>query len=288
MQIRSHVTAIAVVISMALATSATAVRTATAPLRSSQNSILGCSVLNLSDQPVQVTAELDSGGLPGVLESGSLEIPAGQSRQIVFSSTAIFGGYCVFDFEGDASEVRGFITLQDLGGSNTRQLFGAEPLALRRSTQHTTYTLPVRSDEGDNLLCWAQNLSSEPVQVSAELDNGQGTVVDDGMLTIEPRFAQVVASSNATIFGGFCRFTFTANSTEVRGYIQLQDAGGSNTRLMQAAARIAAAEPEASPTPTETPGSGNGCCGDCNGNGVVQINELVTAVGFALNSCPAP
>jgi hypothetical protein len=29
------------------------------------------------------------------------------------------------------------------------------------------------------------------------------------------------------------------------------------------------------------------CCGDCNGNGEVTINELVTAVGSALTACPA-
>jgi hypothetical protein len=28
------------------------------------------------------------------------------------------------------------------------------------------------------------------------------------------------------------------------------------------------------------------CCGDCNGNGEVTINELVTAVGSALTACP--
>jgi len=29
------------------------------------------------------------------------------------------------------------------------------------------------------------------------------------------------------------------------------------------------------------------CCGDCNGNGEVTINELVTAVNSALAECPA-
>jgi len=30
------------------------------------------------------------------------------------------------------------------------------------------------------------------------------------------------------------------------------------------------------------------CCGDCNGDGVVTINELITAVNAALGSCAAP
>lgn len=302
MQTGSRIAALASVSCALLLSSAGAVETATAPLRSSQNSILGCSVLNLSDEAVQVAAQLDSGAFTGVLESGTLEVPAGRSRQIVFSSTAIFGGYCVFDFEGDPSQVRGFVQLQDLGGSNSRQIHPAEPVEPRRSTAQTIYTLPVRSSQGDNLICTAQNLSNDPVEVSAELDDGNGNVVDEGTLVIEPRRVQSLAFSNAAIFGGYCRFTFDGNRTAVRGYIQLQDAGGSNTRLLLPASSIAAGEPSESPTPTETPidaptcppvptpipCNGDGCCGDCNGNGVVQINELVTAVGFALNSCPAP
>ncbi|HSP96840.1 MAG TPA: hypothetical protein VL049_06295 [Candidatus Dormibacteraeota bacterium] len=36
------------------------------------------------------------------------------------------------------------------------------------------------------------------------------------------------------------------------------------------------------------PALGQQCCGDCNGDGSVAINELVTAVGSALNSCVEP
>jgi hypothetical protein len=40
------------------------------------------------------------------------------------------------------------------------------------------------------------------------------------------------------------------------------------------------ANPSASPTPTATPFAG--CVGDCNGNGVVTIDELIRAVGISL------
>jgi hypothetical protein len=30
------------------------------------------------------------------------------------------------------------------------------------------------------------------------------------------------------------------------------------------------------------------CCGDCNGNGTVTVDEILTSVNYALNSCPAP
>ena len=31
-----------------------------------------------------------------------------------------------------------------------------------------------------------------------------------------------------------------------------------------------------------------GCCGDCNGDHVVTVDEILTSVNYALNSCPAP
>jgi hypothetical protein len=34
------------------------------------------------------------------------------------------------------------------------------------------------------------------------------------------------------------------------------------------------------------PTSAQPCCGDCDGNGTVTIEELVTAVGYALDACP--
>jgi len=33
--------------------------------------------------------------------------------------------------------------------------------------------------------------------------------------------------------------------------------------------------------------SSSACCGDCNGDGIVTINEIITTVNFALNECPA-
>ena len=44
--------------------------------------------------------------------------------------------------------------------------------------------------------------------------------------------------------------------------------------------------PIASPTSTPTP-SISGCVGDCNGDGVVTVNELITGIGMALGSLPA-
>ena len=45
----------------------------------------------------------------------------------------------------------------------------------------------------------------------------------------------------------------------------------------------AATDTPATPTVTPRPAS---CAGDCDGDGAVAINELVTAVGIALGSLP--
>ena len=42
----------------------------------------------------------------------------------------------------------------------------------------------------------------------------------------------------------------------------------------------------ATPLPSVTATPGLGCAGDCNGDGAVTINELVTAVGLALDDRP--
>jgi hypothetical protein len=39
-------------------------------------------------------------------------------------------------------------------------------------------------------------------------------------------------------------------------------------------------------TSSSTPAAA--CCGDCNGNGAVTVDEILTSVNYALNSCPAP
>lgn len=41
------------------------------------------------------------------------------------------------------------------------------------------------------------------------------------------------------------------------------------------------------PTRTGTMASLRQCCGDCNANGIVTVDELVTAVNYALKSCPS-
>jgi hypothetical protein len=278
---------------------AEAVLTVTPPVRSDEGDNLGCFVQNLSGGAVTVATAINN-GLGTIVDSDSFAVPAGQAIQLSSTSSQVFGAYCTFDFDADPTAVRGFISLQDAGGSNTRLLYPAEPVDDGPAPlQVDIYSPPVRSSEGDNLLCYVQNLTNAPLQMFAELNNGLGTIVDDGTLTIEAGNAIVLASSNSQVFGAYCHFRFSGNPSQVRGYISLQDAGGSNTRLLYPAAAIAGVT---APTPTPTSSATlavatatatatgdqtpSACCGDCNDDGQVRVDELVSAVNRALGGCP--
>ena len=96
----------------------------------------------------------------------------------------------------------------------------------------TTFSPPIRNSDGQNLLCVAENLSGSDVSVTAELEDGLGTVVDSGTVTVPAGETRTLLTDTSSVFGAFCRFTFTGDPAEVRGAISLQDAGGSNTRLL--------------------------------------------------------
>jgi hypothetical protein len=255
------------------AASAGATTTYSPPVRSDMGDNLGCELLNLGSSDISVQSDLED-GLGTVVDSQTFSIPAGQGRLMARSNTAIFGGFCRFVFDGDARQVRGYISLEDAGGSNTRLLYPAEPIAGSPPVGTTTFTPPVRSSEGDNLGCELLNLDDAPIQVSSQLHDGLGGISDAQAFVVPAGQGRLMARSSAAIFGGYCSFTFEGDPTAIRGFISLEDAGGSNTRLLYPA------EPA---TATVEPA---GCCGDCNGNLEVSINELITAVNNALGVCP--
>ena len=105
----------------------------------------------------------------------------------------------------------------------------------------TTVTPPVRSSEGDNLGCYVQNVGAEAVEVVSGINNGLGTIVDSQTLTVPAGQALQLARTSAAVFSAFCIFDFEGNPTEVRGFISLQDAGGSNTLIATIGTMVAIA-----------------------------------------------
>lgn len=284
---------------------ARAVVTVSPPIRNDNGSNLGCVAQNLSGQAVEIESTLEN-GLNTVVDTQTLSVPAGQTRLLARSTDAVFGAYCIFDFDANPTEVRGYIRLEDAGGSNTRLLYPARVLERGPGElQVDLYSPPVRNDNGSNLGCVAQNLGDGPVQVISELDNGLGTIVDEQTLTIPGGQNLLLARSTTAVFGAHCHFRFSGNPSQVRGFIRLEDAGGSNTRLLFPAEQVIVATPEPAtatptstptvfvdtPAPSATPTVPNGqtpgaCCGDCNSDGQVRVDELVSAVNRALGGCP--
>jgi len=219
------------------AVQAEAATTYSPPVRSSDGDVLGCIVQNLRGEDVAVSAELNS-GFDSVVESATLEIPSGQVRSIVFTTTQVFGAYCVFTFDGLAESVRGFAQLVDIGGSNTRLLYPASEARGRSTDEEESVSPPVRSSQGDVLSCIAQNLSDDTVEIEAEIRSSQGAVVTSGTLNVASGRVQTVAFTSSSVFGAYCRFRFEASPERVRGYVQLMDIGGSNTRLLYPASDI--------------------------------------------------
>ncbi len=217
-----------------IATPAAAVTTYSPPLRSSDGDVLSCIVQNLSHDPVEVQADLEN-GLGTIVDSGTLVIEPGRAMTVARTTDAVFGAYCVFTFVGGSDEIRGYIQLYDLGGSNTRLLFAASGDSGPVLDGITVVSPPIRSSQGDVLSCVAQNLTNTAVLVQATIHNGLGGTVNTGMLNVQPGRAQVLTSTTAAVFGAYCSFTFDGDVGAVRGYIQLYDFGGSNTRLLAAA-----------------------------------------------------
>lgn len=96
---------------------ALAVELWTPPLRN-EGDIMSCQILNLGPTAIQVTAELfDAGSL---VSSGTLNVQPGWTQNVTYTSSTVYGAYCKFTFNGSKKKVRGFATIQDLGGSTTR------------------------------------------------------------------------------------------------------------------------------------------------------------------------
>ncbi len=253
---------------------AQAITTYTPPIRSSQGNNFGCYAQNLSAAAVQVSAQMND-GLGNVVDSGSLSIPPGEALRIAGNQSVVFGAFCAFTFDGDPAAVRGVVTLEDAGGSDTRLIAVARGFASGGPALDTMLaTPPLRSDQGNNLDCVVQNLSASPVQVINDINNGLGTIVTSQTLTVPAGQVRQLAYTNTQVFGAFCTFHFQAPTDQVRGFATRQDAGGSDTRLLVEATLTATAPVVA------------GCCGDCNGDGQVTVDEIVTSVNWALNGCP--
>jgi hypothetical protein len=295
-------------LALAVPGSTYAVSTYTPPIRSSEGNNFDCTAQNVGSSAVTVAAEIDN-GVGTVVSSASLSIAAGKAFQIVSSAASIPGGFCKFTFDGDPAAVRGVVSREDAGGSDTRLIEPARVLTDGGPAVDTFLaTVPIRSSQGNNFGCQVLNLSGAAVQVISELQNGNGVVVDSETLTVPSGQSRQLAFTQSAVFAGYCTCHFLAPPDQVRCFATLEKKGGGDTQLIVEATLAESTEPPATPTPTATatvPPTATAtmppdatptattvatvpaCCGDCDGDGTVAINELITAVNNALSGCPA-
>jgi len=99
-----------------------------------------------------------------------------------------------------------------------------------------TFSAPIRSLNGDKVVCVVQNLSDQTVSVEAVLHDGFGGVANSGDDDVMADRTAYLADSNAEMAGGYCQFSFDGDADEVRGYVQFLGADGGDTRLVFPAA----------------------------------------------------
>ena len=80
-------------------------------------------------------------------------------------------------------------------------------MSVSRAHGDTTFTPPVRSDAGGTLACLAQNLGDTAIDVTVQLSNGSGNVVDEKTVNVPAGTVGLITSTTATVFGGYCRFS---------------------------------------------------------------------------------
>lgn len=293
------------------------IQTVTPPLRTIGDEVFACRVHNLSSEMVEVdTALLNEKGQTVATSTDNLL--GGRIDDTIVTQDPILGAYCRFTVAEHGDEVRGYAVFYGMQ-SDAELVLAAMPV-MPVGTE-TAISPPVSSVAGDATACVAQNLDTIGVIVSAELVDDDGMVLDDGMLLIPPGEVAQVAGTTEAGQHLVCRFTFEDPTDDVRGFISRFPAGifrntetatgeptatGSAAPASPTVSATAAASATITASPTSgTPASatvtpsvspttpaGPPCAGDCNGNGTVSIDELVTLVNIALQladlaQCPA-
>lgn len=208
------------------------------PIRNATGDDLSCIAQNHTAADVEVTGTL-RGPTGAVLNTFGIEVQPGRAVGLAFSDTPVSAGYCQFDFEGDDAAVRGYVTLTDDGLSSTRLLFGSSEVRGVARNGVVTTSPPVQSGSDDLVACVVQNVGNATVEVTAELRNAAGSVIDD--ITLDVGAGDVTTALSAVDPAGssYCRFSFDGNPASLRGFLRLSDDMGGNTRFLAAASENA-------------------------------------------------
>ncbi len=202
------------------------------PVLSGPDDLVACVVQNLSDAPVQVTAQLRN-SIDALVAETTLHVAAGQVTTLVSATDPAMSTYCKFTFDGNPVEVRGYVRISGAMGGNTR--FLAPASESHEAATSPLYT-PAVATTGGAVRCAAQNLGDATVLVDAELLDADGVLIDAAAAMLPPGNVEyVVNSTEESTAPVSCRFTFGVKQHRVQTFLVFTEPAGGGTRLLQPA-----------------------------------------------------
>lgn len=292
------------------------------PIGVGSEGALECAALNQTNAPINVHYAItggDGANLAGV--DGAVPANRGQNA---LSVDEVDDAVCSFTFDGSPGRLRGYSTLRNDDADRTLQVFAAVPPGpspTPTATSRPTFTAtPTRTHSETPTLTSTRTATATvtatdtPVATATHTATrtATGTATRTPTATLAPTAshtatasptATLEASPTATdtpIATATHTATRTASATATRTLTATQTASHTATApptatLEASATATTALEASATPTATATAtATGTGapaCDGDCNGDGTVTIDELITQVNIALGAplaaCPA-
>jgi hypothetical protein len=269
-------------------------QTFTAPIRHISGAGLQCRARNDSGSTVSVTGVLRDE--TGAIVSGStIDVPSGESRELVSSDDDVQGGYCGFTFTGSPTQVRGFLTLRRGPGITTRLSLPASVPTAPASV--AAISPAIAGAEGDATTCVAQNLHDAPVQVYAELVDRFGTVLSSALKSVAAGAVEQVTGTTEAAPLAVCRFLLPALLLPVRVHISQFPSGlFADTRVIETAEPVVPVLPGPATTtftsPLRNPGTLVQCvlvnASDDDIPASVALVDRLTGVSVAVADVVAP
>jgi hypothetical protein len=237
--------------------------TYTAPVLNTDRQ-LQCVVVNRTTATVAVDIEVTNSLSGAILATGDILAPPGQAGIAYSTVMPVPGGVCRFDFDVSSDLLSGAAMLTNLAGTRTFLQVPAEPLgplwtptptatATATSTPRPTFTFTATATPASTA---TPSTTATPTVTPSATNppTATPTPTPSGVPTASP-------TSEPTA-------TATAAST------------GTSSPLPSATPGVAATS-----TPTHVPAPA--CVGDCNGDGAVTVDEIITMVSVALGEAGA-
>jgi len=203
------------------------------PVLSGPTHLVSCIAQNVGGAGVEVTGRMRN-GVGVVLQEMTSIVEAGDVSGIVGATDPLGATYCEFEFNGNPSAVRGYVSLSGHMGENTRFIAAAsESLPVAGSTLLSRAIAP----DGGVVHCIAQNLDSEAVFVDADLLDQDGIPIETSSGTeLQPgEVALLTNSSVASVEPVSCRFDLDTPDSRVRAFVAFLEPAGAGLRLLEEA-----------------------------------------------------